>query len=164
MKKLEVKESEIAGVGIHVSEAVMKHEHIAFIQGVRKSKIITDKKDALTIPTWYGITESEWIDPTGTIWESLNHSCEPNTAIIGTKKIIALRNIKKGEEITIDYSMTDGDLLWELEYTCGCKSKNCRKAIHSIQRIPEEAFQKHMPFIPKYFVKLRKKHLASAKI
>jgi len=164
MKKLFTTESKINGKGLYTAELIKKGEHIAFIKGGYRKKKIENAKDALTIPTWYGITESDWIDPTGTVWAYFNHNCEPNTAIVGTKKLIALENIKKDTELTIDYSMTDGDLYWELEYTCNCGSKKCREKIHSIQRIPEKVFQNHMPFIPKYFVKLRKTYQRSAKV
>ncbi len=55
----------------------------------------------------------------------INHSCEPNceTDIIDGKIwIIALRNIKKGEEITYDYAF---DLDGFEDYPCKCGSKNC---------------------------------------
>jgi uncharacterized protein len=154
MKKLVVKKSSIEGNGIFTLEPIFKHEHIAFIKGVKKVFLSTDKESASSIPTWYGLTEKEWIDPTGTVWEYLNHSCKPNAAIVGTRKLIALRDIKKNEEIVIDYSMTDGDLNWQMD--CFCKDKKCRKTIGSIQEIPQSVFHKHMPFIPKYFIKLRK--------
>jgi hypothetical protein len=164
MKKLYTKKSSINGTGLYTKDTISQGEHIAFITGKVRSKVIANKHDALTIPTWYGITESQWIDPTGTIWSYFNHSCEPNSAIIGTKKLIALTTIEPETELTIDYSMTDGDIHWELEYTCNCGSKNCRKKIHPIQRISDDVFNKHMPFIPKYFVQLRKKYLRSGKI
>jgi SET domain-containing protein len=54
----------------------------------------------------------------------VNHSCDPNTHVIGMADV-AKKNIKKGEEITSDYS--DGGLFHHFECTCG--SKNCRKYI-----------------------------------
>ena len=162
MKDLYTDKSGIEGTGIFSNENICKGDHIAFIQGTIKKKIIKTRSDALTIPLWYGITESLWIDPGNTIWRYFNHSCEPNTAIVGTKKLIALKNIKAHTELVFDYSMTDGDILWEME--CLCNHRNCRKKINSIQKIPEEAFQKHLPYIPKYFVQLRKKYLTSGKI
>ena len=160
MKKLYTGKSAINGTGIFVGEPVKKGEHIAFIQGAYKEKKTKNNRDAKTIPTWYGITDTIWIDPGKTIWRFFNHSCDPNTAIVGTKKLVARKNIKKDEEITFDYSMTDGDLYWEMPCTCG--AKNCRKVITSIQRIPEKTFRAHFPLIPKYFVKLRKRYQQSA--
>jgi SET domain-containing protein len=162
MKKLYVKNSTIEGKGIHALEDIKKHEHIAFLQGSLKHKSSTSKKDALSIPLWYGVTKTKWIDPEDSIWRFFNHSCNPNTAIVGTKKVIALKNIKKGAELTFDYSMTDGDVLWEMP--CRCGTNKCRTKIQSIQKIPERSFKAHMPFIPKYFINLRKRYQQSVTI
>ncbi len=155
MKKLIVGKSQIQGKGIFTLEPIKKGEHIAFIQGRLVKKKIHNKKEAQSIPLWYGITDIWWIDPQDTIWRYFNHSCEPNTAIIGTKKLIALKNISANSEITFDYSMTDGDPLWEM--SCSCNSASCRKKIVAIQRLPEQVFKKHMPHIPRFFIKLRQR-------
>lgn len=55
----------------------------------------------------------------------INHSCEPN-CYVKNKDVIARRNIKKGEEITTDYSLTSKDP-WEM--VCHCKSNVCRNVI-----------------------------------
>lgn len=39
---------------------------------------------------------------------SINHSCDPNTyvkTINGVRRVLAMRGIKKGEEITFDYAI-----------------------------------------------------------
>jgi SET domain-containing protein len=161
MKKLKVLRSSIEGKGIFADENIRKNEHIAYIQGSLKRKIITSKTQAQSIPLWYGITKTLWLDPENTIWRYFNHSCNPNTAITGQRKLIALTNIKRGSEITFDYSMTDGDTLWEMP--CSCRSENCRKVIKSIQLLDDKTFKNHMPFVPKYFVALRKKFKAQAR-
>ncbi len=159
MKKLEVRKSKIQGVGIHTLEDIKKGEHIAFVTGKLVKKVTHSKEEASgpEMALWYGITDVLWLDPVDTIWRYFNHSCAPNTAIVGTRKVIALRNIKKGEEIAFDYSMTDGDLNWEMK--CSCRERNCRQKLHSIQRIDQKVFDRHMPFIPKYFQKLRRDYL-----
>jgi uncharacterized protein len=55
----------------------------------------------------------------------INHSCEPNVYMRRAYRQVeyyALRNIKKGEELTCDYGEThhEGTLL------CKCGAKNCR--------------------------------------
>ena len=56
----------------------------------------------------------------------INHSCDPNceTDIIGGKiYIIALRDIKKGEELSYDYGFEfDRDYR---DHPCRCRAKNC---------------------------------------
>ncbi len=55
----------------------------------------------------------------------LNHSCEPNSGFKGQAFVVAMRDIKAGEEITIDYVMcTSSKLLRDIECLCGTKS--CR--------------------------------------
>lgn len=56
----------------------------------------------------------------------VNHSCNPNT-YVHNKNDIALRNIRKNEEITSDYSINGIDA-WKMK--CKCNSKNCRKIVY----------------------------------
>jgi SET domain-containing protein len=58
-----------------------------------------------------------------------NHSCNPNAGIKGHILMVAMRNIKKGEEITYDYAMTDAGSF--SSFRCKCGAKNCRKIITS---------------------------------
>lgn len=51
----------------------------------------------------------------------VNHSCNPNTKIIDFSEV-ATRGIKKGEEITTDYSSDPP----ETEMICNCGSENCK--------------------------------------
>ena len=54
----------------------------------------------------------------------VNHSCDPNT-IAKNKSDVALRNIKKGEEITSNYSGRGID-----SFKCRCGSGACEKLIN----------------------------------
>ena len=54
----------------------------------------------------------------------LNHSCMPNT-MEKSHCDITLRNIRKGEELTTDYSL-DGP---HIKMKCACKSCNCKRTI-----------------------------------
>lgn len=152
MKKLFVEKSNIDGKGIFTMEDIKKGEKIQYIIGTKKRLRSTTQKEALSIPNWYGVSRYVWIDPGESIFRYLNHSCRPNAGIIGTKTLVAMRPIKKGTEVVIDYSMTDGDVLWEL--SCTCKSPGCRKKIRSIQSIPSRVYRKHLPYITKYFQQL----------
>ena len=51
----------------------------------------------------------------------VNHSCKPNTHIRNCSDV-AMRNIKKGEEITTDYGKEDGLVVFK----CTCGHKNCQ--------------------------------------
>lgn len=63
-----------------------------------------------------------------------NHSCDPNVGIKGQIFLVAMKNIKKGEEATFDYAMT----LYRSKNTkpysligekCLCGKKNCRGVV-----------------------------------
>ena len=55
----------------------------------------------------------------------VNHSCDANTSAINFCDI-AKRDIKKGEEITANYSET---MEADESMNCNCKSKKCRRII-----------------------------------
>jgi uncharacterized protein len=153
-KELYVGNSKINGKGLFCKTAIKKGEHITFIQGtLRKFKSLSPKQ-ASQIPTWYGINKTTWIDPGDTIFAYFNHSCDPNTAIIGTKTVVARKNISVGEELTFDYSLTDGDLNWTLDINCNCGARKCRRNIRSIQKLPAIVLKNHYPLIQRYFLKL----------
>ena len=56
----------------------------------------------------------------------INHSCEPNCEVFGSGLkiwVYAMRNIKKGEELSYDYGFSfDKNFK---NYPCKCLSKNC---------------------------------------
>lgn len=59
-------------------------------------------------------------------WAPQNHSCDPNTACAGLN-VIALRDIRTGEELTIDYAgFHNPD---SAPFRCSCGAKNCRGTI-----------------------------------
>lgn len=148
MKHIYVGTSAISGRGVCIVENIKKGETIAFIKGKMKFKVNEGPEDTFSNPDWVGITKNQWIDPEKP-YKFLNHSCNPSASIKGRVTLVALRDIKEGEEITIDYSITECDDLWEMK--CACGEKNCRKVVHPIQRLPEKQFKKYLPYIPTYF-------------
>jgi len=66
----------------------------------------------------------------------MNHSCEPNCVIMGRTRIVALRRIDTGEEVTFDYSTNVG---WDgFSMRCTCGAKACRKVVRSYAFLPED--------------------------
>jgi SET domain-containing protein len=59
----------------------------------------------------------------------INHSCVPNTCVktrVGKRHVIALRDIRVGEEITYDYLLNcHGGVVWQ----CSCGAPGCRGTI-----------------------------------
>ena len=54
----------------------------------------------------------------------VNHSCNPNAGLSGQIGLVAMRDIKIGEEVCFDYAMSD-TMPYD-EFHCGCGSLNCR--------------------------------------
>src|SRR3954469_13297458 len=62
----------------------------------------------------------------------INHSCDPNCEtdeIKGKIWIVAIRDIRPGEELTYDYNLFDGEENDPAH--CHCKAKHCRGSLYS---------------------------------
>jgi SET domain-containing protein len=71
------------------------------------------------------IGKNRWVsDPK--ILNYINHSCDPNSIldISCAPKLIAKRDIKVGEEITVNYNETETN---GKKVSCYCKTPKCRK-------------------------------------
>jgi hypothetical protein len=57
----------------------------------------------------------------------VNHSCNPNAGLSGQIGLVAMRDIKIGEEVCFDYAMSD-TMPYD-EFECVCGDTNCRGSI-----------------------------------
>ena len=73
---------------------------------------------------------------------SINHSCNPNAGIKNDRELVAIRDIKKDEEIRFDYSTTMDEDCWTME--CKCRSKNCRGLVRDFKYLPLDLQQKYL--------------------
>jgi uncharacterized protein len=147
-KKIKVGDSQIHGRGIFAKYKIKKGEIVAIIKGTPVFKINRTISDVFANPDWIGFKVHNWIDPIPP-YKHINHSCEPNTAIKGKKTLIAIKDIDKNEEVTIDYSIIEADPRWYLK--CDCGSKTCRGIITSIQKLPNKVYRQYFPHISKEF-------------
>jgi SET domain len=77
----------------------------------------------------------------------LNHSCDPNAMRKGVN-VYAWKDIRQGEEITIDYRLNafDGGC-----YACLCGSANCPGyMINSFFALSQEQQRAYLPYAPKF--------------
>lgn len=150
MKRVTAGKSSIEGRGLIAQEDIKKGDFIAFIKGPIVRRVEKTKEAALAMPDLIGLSgifKTTWIDPQPP-FKYLNHSCNPSASVTG-KKMRALRDIKKGGEVTFDYSTVVGNPLWEMR--CFCHEKNCRKIIQSVQKLPPSLFQKYSSFMRSNF-------------
>lgn len=83
--------------------------------------------------------------------DCFNHSCDPNLGFFGQIGLVALRNIKAGEELTFDYAMSDGSPYDEFE--CFCGSPNCRKKIRGDDWKIAELWEKYKGYFSPYLAR-----------
>ncbi len=152
MDRIKIVKSKIQGKGIISAVELKKGDFVGFVKGPIKHKHNKGKKDSEANPDWVGFKKDYWIDPLPP-FKYINHSCEPNCGIKGTKSVYAIKNIKIGDELTFDYSISEIDLEWELDYICKCGSKSCRKKICSIQSLSKKKIAEYLPYVPTHFIK-----------
>ena len=157
--KIHIGKSKFHRRGLIASSDIEKGERMFLIKGKKIKFLINNKRQADKAGlNWIGYDKNTWIDPVG-YGLFINHSCAPNSGIRKRLEVVALRNIKKGEEVTFDYSFSEADIFWRIK--CNCKHRLCRKTIRSVQFLPRAVFRKNLPSIPKYFRAVFKKFHAS---
>lgn len=153
MSKAYFAKSVIQGSGIFAKRDIKKGELVFIAKGKLAGFHVDDKNDSAVGPNWIGISHDLWLSPREDNFLAFtNHSCSPNLGIKGKVCFVALKNIRKDEEMNFDYSITEEDVFWRL--SCKCQSENCRKIIRSIQFLPKTVFDSYLPHIPRYFQKI----------
>jgi hypothetical protein len=56
----------------------------------------------------------------------INHSCAPNVGFSGNVVLVAMRDVRQGEELTTDYALFDDS---DEHMPCLCGAPNCRGLI-----------------------------------
>jgi len=56
----------------------------------------------------------------------INHSCEPNVGFAGNIVLVAMRDVRAGEELTTDYALFDD---YDGSMECQCGTLSCRRTI-----------------------------------
>lgn len=85
------------------------------------------------------------------VGERINHSCDPSVGFSGAIALVALRDIKKGEPITLDYAtcVASNDDAFTLR--CRCGAPNCRRTITGqdwkIPQVQDRLLPYYQPFI-----------------
>ncbi len=138
-KKFVMKGNAIAGYGIYAADDIRKREVIFKGEGA-EHRIITrqhvmqhwDEREKDVFRRYaYPLSKEVFFlwDPNPSNWAPQNHSCNPNTGYDGMD-VVALRKIKKGEELTLNYaSFLDENME---PFACQCGAKNCQGLIMGV--------------------------------
>ncbi len=135
-KKFVIKGNALSGFGIFATQSIRKNEIL--FQGETMSQRIVSK--SYVEENWnekqkedfrhyaYPIGTDVYIlwDENPVNWAPQNHSCSANTGYEGLN-IVALKDIAKGEELTLDYAHFLDDNFQP--FACLCGSDNCRKLV-----------------------------------
>ncbi|MBU2104221.1 MAG: SET domain-containing protein-lysine N-methyltransferase [Nanoarchaeota archaeon] len=148
--KVEIRKTKL-GTGLVAKESLKKDEIIAEFDGkIYEAKKCSDLPKAIANYA-IQIGEHKWKDSKG-FARVINHSCNPNIGYKDSEILVAMRDIKPGEELTLDYEMSE-DSDWRMN--CLCRNKNCRKVIGSFKNMSEKTREKYRGYISEW---LRKKY------
>jgi hypothetical protein len=127
---IEKRRSGIAGWGVFATQSIPKNTRIIDYAGEKITSRESERRERRYLERgriWcFKLSERYVRDAAvgGNLARYINHACRPNcyTQIIGdTIWIRAARTIRKGEELTYDYS-TDGEASIPCRCTPGCKT------------------------------------------
>lgn len=130
--KLRIAPSKIHRWGLYAAEAIPPRRKVIEYTGERINRRETKRRSNERELNYLFTLDPYWtIDGSvgGSGAEFINHSCEPNLVsriVKGHILYFSLRQIKKGEELTIDYHFAaDVELV-----PCGCGAGKCRGTIN----------------------------------
>jgi SET domain-containing protein len=120
MADIQIKKSTVAGKGAFAGRNFKKGEIILRwkpkVISAFEAKQLSNAEKHYICP---GLANEYWLMQKPERY--INHSCAPNTKAKNGADI-AIKDIKKGEELTSDYSL--GNSL--TSFKCNCQAKNCK--------------------------------------
>ena len=114
------------------------------------------KRDRRRGENCFRFDADHYLDPEGEIGAWANHSCNPNARIVRGPRALwlhALRPIRRGEEVTHDYSTLLGaDDVWTLR--CNCGERRCRGVVANVGRLPVTVLRdyRRLEAIPRFIL------------
>ncbi len=144
MDSLILGQSEL-GKAVFANKDFKKGERIIEFKGKPMKRRELPKLIAPEDDRYVQVGKDKYLGHSGNYDDFFNHSCDPNSGLkfdMDKVILVAIKDIKKGREITWDYSTTLEDDFWEID--CLCKSKNCRKRIRDFKYLPKDIQQKYI--------------------
>lgn len=146
------------GRGIFANKYMPKNKVILDLKGSLITCDIDDNLDEQTRSNTIRYDSERFLNPKNELGELINHSCDPNSKIIKKNQklfIVAIKPIKKDEEITFDYStVLASDDIWQMK--CNCSSKDCRKIIKQFKTLPKKTKENYIKsnIVPSFILKI----------
>lgn len=135
-KRYVMRGNAIAGFGIYAANDLKKDE-IIFCGEESEHRLVTKRHveqhwtdDEQKTFRHYAVPLSDEVyaiwDKEPEHWAPQNHSCDPNTGYDGLN-VVALKDIGKGEELTLDYATFLNET--SATFECHCRAGNCRRIV-----------------------------------
>lgn len=153
-----IKDAGLKGKGLFSKVAFGKGDLVFLMEGPTRYFKAELPEECYVYPDWYSVDKNVWIEP-APFFNHINHSCNPNLGLRTSREFVARHDIAPGEELSFDYSSTDDELPWIMN--CSCGEANCRKEVGAIQLLTKQQYKELLPFVPKYFQRLRENYLRS---
>ena len=133
--KLEIRASPIEGRGCFARVHLRRRKKIAEYVGEKISNAEAERRAGRRRLRICEVNSRWSVDGSrgGNGTHYINHSCEPNSYMKNVRDhilVLALRDIKAGEEITIDYHST----LHSDRKKCTCGAPSCRGTINKVAK------------------------------
>jgi SET domain-containing protein len=144
---VEVRAAGAKGLGVFALRDFRAGE---FIFRRRHGRVVrNDEIDRLTADEQRHLCELDWqtsavLLPPGCY---LNHACDPNAMRSGVK-VFAWRDVRRGEELTIDYRLNAFD---DARWACACGSPSCPgEVVSSFFALDLERQRRYLPYAPPF--------------
>lgn len=133
--KTEVRRTGKYGWGVYATKPLKKNELVAvaggYVMTLSEIKKLPKRLEYFSFQIeeqlYFGVKKSNEVEDDC----RFNHSCAPNLGQRNQLSLVALRDIKAGEELTFDYAMTlcriNGAPLFKMK--CYCNKQECRRVI-----------------------------------
>jgi uncharacterized protein len=155
-----VRESRIHGQGVFAKRAFLKGDMVLEIDDsdpvLDRAKLTPEQE--IFIDVFVTVDGTQKVTRMKSPERFINHSCEPNTYVrtdmsSGVRRIWALRNLRRGEELTWDYALN----IWEEwigPVPCHCGAENCRRIIQgNYFTLPKGIQRRYLPLLDEPFKK-----------
>jgi uncharacterized protein len=163
-----VRESKIHGQGVFANEAFLKGDMVLEIDDsdpVLDRGSLTPEQE-IFIDVFVAVDGKQKTTWMKSPERFINHSCDPNTYVLtdlssGVRRVWALKNIRKGEELTWDYALN----IWEEwigPVPCNCGAESCRRIIQgNYFTLPSEIQRRYLPLLDEPFKRRFTKEIQS---
>ncbi len=148
----EIHDLEGFGKGVFAKGNIKKGEIIAVFEGEKYEADYEMDLPKIMRDHCIQVGEREYIHAHNLLAEKINHSCKPNCGLNDSVKVIAMRDIKPGEQLTWDYRMSE-DSNWEMD--CKCGKPTCSGKVGNFRNMPDALKQKYFQegFLSDWLVK-----------